>query len=304
MSVTRPRPTSSSSALLEKGGQAVAPEEILVAAIGKRLAERQSPRPLVVGLCGAQGSGKSTVSAALAARFERALTFSIDDLYLGRAARLDLARRIHPLLATRGVPGTHDPMLGVEVLSALSRGQSVAQPRFDKAQDDRAPHENWPIVEGGCELVIFEGWCVGARPQAAEDLVEPVNPLEAEEDRDGRWRHFVNEALGGAYQQLFNCIDMLALLAAPNWDNVLRWRIEQEHDLRASSADASGVMDDCAVARFVSHFERLTRHILAEMPERADLVLHLNESRDCVGIETVMPSDAPSLQRASGPSLS
>ena len=269
-------------------------EDILAGAIAKRLAERQSPRPLLVGLCGAQGSGKSTVSAALAARFERAVTFSIDDLYLGLAARLDLARRIHPLLATRGVPGTHDVMLGNEVLSALKRGQSVALPRFDKAQDDRAPCENWPVIEAGCELVIFEGWCVGARPQSTEDLVNPINRLEAEEDPDGRWRRFVNEGLSGAYQQLFSCVDMLVLLAAPDWDMVLDWRIEQEQELRAISPEGSGVMDDRAVARFVSHFERLTRHILAEMPGRADLVLRLNESRDCVGIERRVQPDAPS----------
>lgn len=270
-------------------------EDVLVDAISKRLAERQSPKPLVVGLCGAQGSGKSTVSANLAARFERAVTFSIDDLYLGRVARLDLARRIHPLLATRGVPGTHDPVLGVDVLSALKRGQSVALPRFDKATDDCAPCHSWPSVEAGSELVIFEGWCVGARPQSTEDLVGPINRLEAEEDHDGRWRQFVNEALGGAYQQLFDCIDMLALLAAPNWDTVLHWRVEQERELRATSPDGSGVMDDCAVARFVSHFERLTRHILAEMPDRADLVLYLNDRRDCVGTEARIPLDTPSL---------
>jgi D-glycerate 3-kinase len=271
------------------------PEDILAEAIGKRLAERGSPGPLVVGLCGAQGSGKSTISAALVARFERAVSFSLDDLYLGRAVRLDLATRIHPLFATRGVPGTHDPMLGVEVLSALKHGKSAALPRFDKAQDDRLPCDGWPIVEAGCELVIFEGWCVGARPQHAEDLAEPVNRLEAEEDHDGRWRRFVNAALGGAHQRLFSCIDMLVLLAAPGWDTVLGWRIEQEQELRATSPHGSRVMDDRAVARFVSHFERLTRHILAEMPERADLVLHLNKSRDCVGTKSLVRSDAPSL---------
>lgn len=268
-------------------------EDILVHTISKHLAERQSAKPLIVGLCGAQGSGKSTVSAALARRFDRAVTFSIDDLYLERSARLDLARRIHPLLATRGVPGTHDPMLGVEVLSALKRGKSVALPRFDKARDDRVPCEDWPIVNG-CELVIFEGWCVGARPQQAGDLVDPVNRFEAEEDPDGRWRRFVNEALGGAYQQLFDSIDMLVLMAAPNWETILGWRIQQEHELRASSPDGTGVMDDEEVARFVSYFERLTRHILAEMPARADLVLRLNESRDCLGIAMRMSSEGKS----------
>jgi D-glycerate 3-kinase len=270
------------------------PEDILAEAIGKRLAEHGSSGPLVVGLCGAQGSGKSTVSAALVARFERAVTFSLDDLYLGRAARLDLARRIHPLLATRGIPGTHDPMLGVEVLSTLRRGQCVALPHFDKAQDDRVPCDSWPIVEAGCELVIFEGWCVGARPQAAEDLVDPINSLEAEEDRDGRWRRFANKALGGAYQRLFSHIDMLVLMAPPDWEAVLEWRIQQEHELRAANPGGAGVMDDDEVARFVSHYERLTRHILGEMPERADLTVNLNERRQCVSIGT------PALSVSSG----
>lgn len=264
--------------------QTGSPEDILAEAIGSRLAERQSRTPLLVGICGAQGSGKSTISAAPGARFERAITFSIDDLYLGHAARVELATLVHPLLATRGVPGTHEPALGLELFGALDLREPVPMPVFDKARDDRVPCEQWPVVPAGRELVIFEGWCVGARPQAAEELVRPVNRLEAEEDRDGRWRHFVNDALAGDYQSLFDRIDMLVLLAAPDWDTVLHWRVEQEHGLRAASPGGAGVMDDDAVARFVSHFERLTRHILAEMPERADLVLRLDRARECVGI--------------------
>jgi D-glycerate 3-kinase len=261
-------------------------------AIGKRLAERRSPKPLVVGLCGAQGSGKSTVSSALEARIERAVTFSIDDLYLGHAAREELARRVHPLLATRGVPGTHDPILGIKVLTALCRGNPVALPRFDKASDDRAPSKAWPIIEGGCDLVIFEGWCVGARPQQPLELVQPINRLEAEEDQDGRWRNFVNRSLAGDYQRLFGCIDMLALLEAPSWETVLGWRMQQEHELRAISPNGTRIMDDQELVRFVSLFERLTRHILAEMPARADLVIKLNELRECVGIETTRKQPA------------
>lgn len=262
-------------------------EEILADAIRTRLSERPSPKPLVVGLCGAQGSGKSTLSAALTARFRRSVTVSIDDLYLPRAARMELARRIHPLLATRGVPGTHDPTLGLTVLNALTRGETVALPRFDKASDDRVVREDWPIVIGRSDLVIFEGWCVGARPQEEAELVDPVNRLEAEEDPDRLWRSFVNRALAGDYQELFGCIDMMVLLAAPGWDVVLRWRLEQEQELRGSRPEVSRIMDDEAIARFVSHYERLTRHILAEMPDRADLVLHLGERRECDATSTL-----------------
>ena len=272
----------------------MSPEEILVDAIGTKVAVRQSQKPLVVGICGAQGCGKSTVAAAIAARFDRTAILSIDDLYLGHAERLDLARRVHPLLATRGVPGTHDSMLGIEVIGALTRGETVALPRFDKALDDRVPQERWPMAPAGCELVIFEGWCVGARPQRPEELTEPTNRLEAEEDRDGRWRRFANDALAGEYQQLFSRIDTLAMMAAPDWETVLDWRIEQEHDLRAANANGAGLMDDHAIARFVSHYERLTRHILAEMPARADLVLRLNAARQCVG------AAKPAMSYASG----
>lgn len=259
-------------------------EAILIDAIGRRLTT-SSRKPLVIGLCGAQGSGKSTLAAAVARRFERSVTFSLDDLYLGRATREALAERIHPLLATRGVPGTHDPSLGIEVLSALKRGESITVPRFDKAIDDRVPYEGWPVAEAGRELVIFEGWCVGARPQRAVDLAAPINRLEAEEDSHGHWRRFVNDQLAGSYQRLFSCIDMLVLLAAPDWETVFGWRVQQEHELRAKSPKGIAVMDDHQVARFVLHYERLTRHILAEMPARADLVVYLNASRASLGTE-------------------
>lgn len=125
---------------------------------------------------------------------------------------------VHPLLATRGVPGTHDPALGLQLFSALDRREPVALPVFDKALDDRAPPEQWPVVPSDRELVIFEGWCVGARPQRAEELDQPINRLEAEEDRDGRWRRYVNDALAGDYQPLFARLDLLVLLAAPDWE--------------------------------------------------------------------------------------
>lgn len=192
---------------------------------------------MIVGLCGAQGSGKSTVAAAL----DRALTaqglavatLSLDDLYLGRAARRALAATVHPLLATRGVPGTHDVGLGVELLTRLRERLPVRLPRFDKGRDEPVPAAEW-VDAGACDVVLFEGWCVGARPQAEAELVAPVNALERDEDPDGRWRRYVNARLGGDYQALF-AIDRLVLLAAPGFAVVAGWRAEQEHRLIATS---------------------------------------------------------------------
>lgn len=245
--------------------------------------------PLIVGVCGSQGSGKSTVCKTLTARFSAAglkvANLSLDDLYLPRAARVKLSEQVHPLLRTRGVPGTHDTKLGIQTLHDLAHDKEVKLPRFDKARDDRRPVESWELIQGPVDLVLFEGWCVGAKPQGLEALTQPVNALEANEDVDGRWRRYVNDALKGEYQRLFANIHLLVLLAAPSFDVVLKWRTQQEYELRAqvqsdpAKGDRSGVMSDAALARFIQHYERLTKHILIEMPPRADLVIRLAEDR-------------------------
>lgn len=242
----------------------------------------------MVGLCGAQGSGKSTLAAALKEHFEadglRVAMLSLDDLYLSRMERARLAPRVHPLFATRGVPGTHDVALGIDLIDRIRTGSPVTLPRFDKAQDEPAPTGS--VAPANVDLVLFEGWCVGARPQADAPLAAPVNALERDEDRKGIWRKHVNAALAGPYAELFARIDRLVLLAAPGFEVVRGWRGQQEQDLREriSRGETEGgrVMDEAALDRFVQFYERLTRHILTEMPSYADLVLHLDPARRLV----------------------
>lgn len=242
----------------------------------------------LMGLCGAQGSGKSTAAAALSGLFNEAgvpaAVLSIDDFYLTRAQRERLAREVHPLLLTRGVPGTHDLPLMSFVIDELRRGACPLLPRFDKARDDRVPEGQWQVPPQPVRLVLLEGWCVGARPEPAEALEHPINELERLEDGDGRWRSHVNQALAGAYRPLFDALRPLVLLAAPSFDVVYRWRLEQEHKLRErlrrEGGDATRVMDDAQVARFIAHYERVTRHILAEMPARADVLIRLDARRE------------------------
>jgi len=253
--------------------------------LAERIAAAARPGGIVVGICGPQASGKSTLTAVLARLLElrglKAAAISLDDLYLTRAERAELAREVHPLLAVRGVPGTHDVALGVELLAALRRPGVHERPVFEKARDDRREHG--APFEGPADVVLFEGWCVGARPQPPAALAKPVNALEAERDVDGAWRGFVNAALAGPYQQLFGALDLLVLLQAPSFEVVLGWRTEQERKLRErlarEGADASRAMSDAEVAAFIAHYERLTRWILQEMPGRADLVVALDAAR-------------------------
>jgi D-glycerate 3-kinase len=233
-------------------------------------------RPKVVGLCGAQGSGKSTLAQVLGHLIEagglKAVTLSLDDLYLTRAERQALALDVHPLFATRGVPGTHDVALGIEVISRLVRGENTDLPVFDKSIDDRAANPR--RVTGPVDIVLLEGWCVGAA--ALPDEVEPLNELERQEDPDGIWQTASAAALAGPYQDLFSRIEFQILLAAPGFEAVLAWRQEQEAKLRARTGRG---MSDAVVARFIQHYERLTRWILREMPSRADVVIELDAVR-------------------------
>ena len=247
----------------------------------------------IVGICGSQGSGKSTACNDATSRLASAglstAVLSLDDLYISPAARTELALNIHPLLRTRGVPGTHDVELGHQIFQSLGRAGNTAMPRFDKALDMPVSESEWTRVRGPVDVILFEGWCVGARPQAPDALITPANALERECDAMGNWRRFVNGALAGPYQGLFARLDKLILMAAPDFNVVAGWRQEQERSLRArlraEGRSEEQTMDDAEIDRFVQHYERLTRHILSEMPARADCVIYLDGGRGVVGTQ-------------------
>ena len=247
---------------------------------------RADGETLVIGLCGGQGSGKSTLTEFLQLVWAqlglRSAGFSIDDIYLTRAERRQLARQVHPLLQTRGVPGTHDVQLGLDTIAAVSGrapGMTVAIPKFDKSIDDRALESEWPSVETPLDMLLFEGWCVGATPW--EDAADPINRLEREEDPDGSWRNYINRQLAGDYRSLFAQVDILLMLKVPDMECVLEWRRLQEEKLRARKG---GGMRDDEVERFVQHYERVTRNLLQEMPARADCVLKLGRDHGIAGL--------------------
>ncbi|MFM8333516.1 MAG: hypothetical protein ACKN9T_17705 [Candidatus Methylumidiphilus sp.] len=243
--------------------------------------QKPAGRTLVLGVNGAQGSGKSTLCAFLTLILREAYGYnvaglSIDDLYLTRAERLHRAQTVHPLFATRGVPGTHDVAWGLRLLDALTGQASgpVALPCFDKAADDRRPEATWPLAQAPADVVILEGWCVGLKPQAEAALDEPVNDLERDEDSAGVWRRQVNRQLAGPYAELFARLDRLLFLRVPSFDCVSRWRGLQEQKLAAQ------VMDAQALHRFIMHYERLTRHALDNLAQHADLTLDLNDNHE------------------------
>jgi D-glycerate 3-kinase len=246
--------------------------------------QRSNGGTLVVGVNGAQGTGKSTLgdflAMAVAAQFGwNAAVLSIDDFYLTRDERAALADDEHPLLMTRGVPGTHDVALlerTLDALCSLEEGQHFAPPRFDKSIDDRAPPP-WPAINGPVDLIVLEGWCIGTPPQDEAALRKPANELERRRDPDGHWRRWVNDRLRSEYVPVWQRLDALVYLQAPGFDAIFRWRLEQETKLAAAAGPgASGIMNADEVREFISYYERLTRQALETLPIAADVSFELD----------------------------
>lgn len=261
----------------------------LVESILQRCNEQAATSPQIIGIHGCQGSGKSTLAALLDAWLGdvaglNVLRLSIDDFYLTKHQRRSLADSIHPLFATRGVPGTHDIALLETVLRAvIARStEDLATPRFDKARDDRAsPKES--VVARDIDVVVLEGWCVGLPPEPQERLEHDINPMESEQDPQAIWRGKVNKALAEEYKTVFDLLTALVVLRAPHFDTVVDWRWEQEQKLIRRQQRPSGVddalMDRKGVERFVQFFQRLTVWGLEVLPGRADLCFHLDPTR-------------------------
>ena len=251
--------------------------------------QRKAGCPLIAAINGGQGTGKTTLAAFLECALPeiaslRAAVVSLDDFYLTRAGRQRLAAEVHPLLETRGPAGTHDVRWLAECLDGLRTlqpGETLRLPQFDKATDDRAPESAWREVAGPVDVILFEGWLVGSRPLPPAALERPINALERDQDPDGRWRRYVNTRLATDYAELFERIDRLVFLEAPDVDAVYRWRLEQERRL-ATQRSGDAIMDEAGVARFLEYFERTTRDNLERLPEVADAVLMLDAEHRCV----------------------
>jgi D-glycerate 3-kinase len=280
--------------------------EKLATFLANKYDEKQTT--LLVAVNGAQGTGKSTMALFLKALLKKlgknTAVISIDDLYHTFQARKKLAVDVHPLFVTRGVPGTHDVALGqlvIDHLQSAKAGDIVQIPTYDKAIDDRMPQSQWPSVNAPVDIIILEGWCVGAMPMEEVDLQMPINQLEADEDKDIVWRHYINQELKANYHRFFNQFDMLVMLKAPSFDCVKEWRALQEEKLARKmqvrisdkqtngngkvNAPYKGLMDSSALNRFMMHYERLTKHMLLEMPQRADVLITLKPNHSIQSID-------------------
>ncbi len=236
----------------------------------------------IIGLSGGQGAGKSTITSILKYIFKKKYNleiciFSLDDFYKTKSERIKMSRKIHPLFLIRGVPGTHDIKLINKIIKKLKKKnfKSLLIPKFDKSKDDRFKKSKWQKITKAPNLIIFEGWCIGATHQNNKELKKPLNQIEKKYDPNLIWRKKVNNSLKNEYKKLFNKIDKLVYLKAPDFSHILNWRLKQEQKLKLTSKSKK-TMSKSQIKKFIMYYERLTKHMMKNFSKISDLTIFLD----------------------------
>ena len=249
--------------------------------------KRKNKKPYFVGLAGGQGTGKTTISSIIKIILEKyfklnVFKISIDDFYKTRKERLSLSKKIHPMLMIRGVPGTHDirMMLNFFRKAKSKNFKMIKLPTFNKAIDDRFPKKSWYKIDKRPDVVIFEGWCVGARAESNKTLKKTVNSLEKDKDKNLIWRKHVNNQLKKKYKKLYSQLDCMIYLKAKNFNLLQKWRLKQENKLRLKTKKSSShkIMNKNDVISFMQTYQRITENMFKKMPKYASIVLNLNSN--------------------------
>ena len=247
-------------------------------------------KPLLLGLSGSQGSGKSTISQILKIILNinfnlNVICISIDDFYKTKIERKKMSKLVHPLFLTRGVPGTHDSKMIYKKISSLLKKNfnHIRIPKFDKSIDNRLKFKYWQKVKKKPDIIIFEGWCVGAEPQKLKELKKPINILEKREDTKLTWRKKVNNELNTSYKKIFNLIDKKIFLKVPSFKYVLKWRLLQEKKLKKVSKK---FMTNKELKRFIMFYERITKNMNKNF-KKNDFIISIDKKHKIKSIKMV-----------------
>ena len=153
-------------------------------------------------------------------------------------------------------------------------------PNFNKAIDDRSIKKHWYRIDQKPDVIIFEGWCVGAKAQLNRNLKKPINSMEKVSDRKLIWRKYVNKQLRNKYKKLYSQLNCMVYLKAKNFSMLQKWRLKQERKLwlRTKKSSSHKIMSKGDVINFMQTYQRITQHMFKNMPKYASIVLNLNHN--------------------------
>ena len=232
-------------------------------------------------IAGSQGAGKSTLAKIFKLVLEnvykkKVMLLSIDDYYLSKNKRNKLSKNIHPLLITRGVPGTHDIVaLKNDIINFQKKNFPISTPRFSKLKDDISSKKN--IIKKA-EILLLEGWCCGSPSINKKYLFQNINRLETIFDKNKKWRQYYNSQLMKDYKKVFSLFDQQIYIQPPSFSYILKWRYAQEKNnaLKSRNKDFMNKKD---LQKFIQHYEKLTKWMMKTMPAKADILIKIDSNQ-------------------------
>lgn len=241
-------------------------------------------------ISGSQGIGKTSymnLIEQVGLKFfnKRILNLSLDHFYLDKKERKRLSLDVHPLLITRGVPGTHDIKLLQSIINQFKKSKYPLElPIFNKLEDKRKKITK--KITKKCDILILEGWCVSCTPISNNYLYKNINLIEKKFDKNKKWRNYYNKQLKTKYFKLFNLFNYNIFFKTSSFSNVLKWRIRQEKLLKKINRNRiSSGMSNNEIMNFIQYYEKITRWMLNTMPSLANIVLYVNKNQKITKIK-------------------
>ncbi len=230
---------------------------------------------------GSQGIGKSSFINIISKTIEKfydkkILLLSLDNYYLTKKQRLLLSKKIHKLLVTRGVPGTHNIKELVKNVKQFNQEKyPITTPQFDKLIDDKIKLNK--TIKTKCDILFLEGWCCGSSEIPKKFLYKNINNLEKINDPKNQWRNFYNNKLRIEYKKLFKLFDELIFLKTSSFDNVYKWRLKQEKTNQSKNKKLKR-MSANEIKVFVQHYEKITKWMIKDLNKKAQIVIQFEKN--------------------------
>ena len=237
---------------------------------------------------GSQGIGKSSLINIISKTIEKfynkkILLLSLDNYYLSKKERLLLSEKVHQLLITRGVPGTHNIKKLMKNINQFSKNQyPITIPQFDKLIDDKSQSNK--MIKAKCDILFVEGWCCGSREIPKKFLYKNINNLEKINDPKNQWRNFYNKKLKIEYKKLFKLFDELIFLKTSSFDNVYKWRLKQEKTNQSKNKNLKRMTAN-EIKVFVQHYEKITRWMMRDLNKKAQIVIKFEKNHKISSIK-------------------
>ena len=242
-------------------------------------------------ISGPQGSGKTTISKLLKVVIEKiykkkVMVLSIDDYYLSKKKRIELSKKVHPLLITRGVPGTHNiKKLKDHINQFIQNSFPIRSLTFNKLTDDVLKKRR--IIKNA-DILLLEGWCCGSKPITNKYLHKNINDLERRLDNKNIWRSYYNSFLKKEYSELFSKFKKKIYIKPPSFIHILEWRYKQEKQ-NALKERKKNSMSKKELKYFIQHYEKQTKWMIKTMPAEASMVIKIDKNQK---IEKIIKTDS------------